>query len=219
MAIAHLLAHPADEGKGVSVGSGDEVEKWGTHGNKAYLLVISNINLACHSMKQIFTILFILVCHFAYGQTYSSGDRQGYFDSNFGVAVYEGFLYPGCSFLGGVRTFWDERHFVEIEAGFAFPTAVTAKSGVGHVNPRTGGTTSFGIRPWPLHLYLQKSFPTKRCEREISKRKMKRLERKGMTRQNLLCSDWYFTIEAGTGQEISSESALIVSFGHRLFYN
>ena len=37
-------------------------------------------------MKQIFTILFILMCQFDYGQTYSKGDRQGYFDSNFGVA-------------------------------------------------------------------------------------------------------------------------------------
>ena len=59
---------------------------------------------------------------FAYGQTYSKGDRQGYFDSNFGVA-WLGYdyhtLFPGCSFLGGVRTFRDERHFIEMEAGVA----------------------------------------------------------------------------------------------------
>ena len=184
-------------------------------------VVFAKSILACHRMKEIFTIFSILVCQFACGQTYSSGDKQGYFDSNFGVA-WLGYDYhapfPGCSFLGGVRTFRDERHFVEMEAGVAI-TFATAKVGFGNVNPGTGNTTSFGIRLWPLHLYLQKSYPTNRCERDLPKRKMKRLERKGMTRRNLLCSDWYWTIEAGTGQEVSAVSVFIASFGHRIFFN
>lgn len=171
-------------------------------------------------MKRIFPIFFILVCQSAYGQTYSSGDVQGYFDSNLGVTWLPdlgGFL-PGCSFLGGVRSFRDEHIFFEAEAGIAV-TLATAKVGFGKVNPSTGSTTSFGIRLWPMHLYLQKSFPTNRCERDLPKRKMKRLERKGKTRQNLLCSDWYWTIEAGTGSELSAYSAVIVTFGHRIFFN
>lgn len=169
-------------------------------------------------MKQIFTILFILVCHFACGQTYSSGDKQGYFDSNFGVTWLPelGGSLPGCSFLGGVRTFRDEVHFVEMEAGVAI-TLATAKVGFGKLNPSTGGTTSFGIRLWPLHLYLQKSFPTNRCDRDLPKRKIMRLERK--RRRNLLCSDWYWTIEAGTGAEVSAYSAFIATIGYRFFFN
>ena len=220
MAIAHLLAHPAVEGKGVSVGCGDEVDKIGHAMNQ---VVFAKSILACHRMKQIFTILFILMCQFAYGQTYSKGDRQGYFDSNFGVAWLPDHyaiesVFPGCSFLGGRRTFINERHFVEMEAGVAI-TIATAKVGFGNVNPGTGNTTSFGIRLWPLHLYLQRSHPTNRCERDLPKRKIKRLERKGMTRRNLLCSDWYWTIEAGTGQTVSAVSVFIVSFGHRIFFN
>ena len=53
----------------------------------------------------------------------------------------------------------------------------------------------------------------------LPKRKIKRLERKGLTRRNLLCSDWYWTIEAGTGQTVSAVSVFIVSFGHRIFFN
>ena len=171
-------------------------------------------------MKRISAIFFILVCQSAYGQTYSSGDIQGYFDSNFGVTWLPDFggVLPGFSFLGGARTFRDERNFFEAEAGIAI-TLVTAKVGFGKVNPSTGSTTSFGIRLWPMHLYIQKSFPTNRCERDLPIRKIKRLERQGKTRQNLLCSDWYWTIEAGTGSELSAYSAIIVTFGHRIFFD
>ena len=171
-------------------------------------------------MKRISAIFFILVCQSAYGQTYSSGDIQGYFDSNFGVTWLPdlGGVLPGFSFLGGARTFRDERNFFEAEAGIAL-TLVTAKVGFGTINPSTGSTTSFGIRLWPMHLYIQKSFPTNRCERDLPISKIKRLERQGKTRQNLLCSDWYLTIEAGTGSELSAYSAIIVTFGHRIFFD
>ena len=103
-------------------------------------------------MKQIFTILFILMCQFAYGQTYSKGDRQGYFDSNFGVAWLDDHyaiesVFPGCSFLGGRRTFINERHFVEMEAGVTAMNVFSELQGVRERQPLTeqfSGTWSIG---------------------------------------------------------------------------
>ena len=68
-------------------------------------------------------------------------------------------LMPGTSFLWG-RTYVNENNFIiEYEAGFAIPTVVTGKVGIGKKinNTRVVG----GIRAYPLNLYLQSSFTNK----------------------------------------------------------
>ena len=108
---------------------------------------------------------------------------------------------------------------VEAEAGLAFPTILTGKVGVGIQRFAGGPSGTFGLRLWPLHAYYQQSIPTKRCERTLSERAQRRLQRRGKNRSNLRCSDWYFTLEGGTYGSISFDSMAIISVGHRLFFD
>ena len=108
---------------------------------------------------------------------------------------------------------------LEAEAGLAFPTIVTGKVGVGIQRFAGGPSGTLGLRLWPLHVYYQQSIPTKRCERTLSERAQRRLQRRGKTRNNLRCSDWYFTLEGGTYGSISFDSVAIISVGHRLFFD
>ncbi len=60
--------------------------------------------------------------------------------------------YPGFSYLRGLRTV-DFPLYVDVQAGFAFPTIVTAKTSVGlqYKDLRV----SAGARPWPLSVGAQ----------------------------------------------------------------
>ena len=148
----------------------------------------------------------------------TSAGVEFYFDSNFGVAFAD-FPFPGASLLGGVRKVSDSGFVLEAEAGLAFPTIVTGKVGVGIQRFAGGPSGTLGLRLWPLHVYYQQSIPTKRCERTLSERAQRRLQRRGKTRDNLRCSEWSFTLEGGTYGSISFDSVAIISVGHRLFFD
>ena len=141
-----------------------------------------------------------------------------YFDSNIGVAFVD-FPFPGASLLGGMRRVSESGFVFEAEAGLAFPTVATGKVGVGLQRFEGGPSSTIGLRLWPLHAYYQQSIPTRRCERTLSERAQRRLERRGKDRNNLRCSDWYFTLEVGTYSNVSFDSQAIISVGHRLFFD
>ena len=87
--------------------------------------------------------------------------KISFFEFNFGVALVsfdsDGYIpFPGGSVLWGT-TFINQDNFIfEYEVGFAFPTLVTGKIGVGKRFNNTN--VIIGVRPWPFNLYLQTSF-------------------------------------------------------------
>ena len=169
------------------------------------------------------TLLLVLVvwstsCEATAQDSKTSADVEFYFDSNIGVSFGD-FPFPGASLLGGVRKVSESGFVFEAEAGLAFPTVATGKVGVGIQRFAGGPSGTLGLRLWPLHLYYQQSIPTKRCERTLSERAQRRLQRRDKDRNNLRCSDWYFTLEAGTYGGISFDSQAIISVGHRLFFD
>ena len=152
----------------------------------------------------------------------TSPNVEFYFDSNIGIAILGGFVggpFPGASLLGGVRKVSGSGFVFEAEGGLAFPAGATGKVGVGLQRFAGGPSGTIGLRLWPLHAYYQQSIPTKRCERTLSERAQRRLQRKGKDRTNLHCSDWYFTLEAGTNSGASFDSQAIFSVGRRLFFD
>jgi len=89
--------------------------------------------------------------------------KTSFFEFNFGVALLSFdtdayYPFPGASALWG-NTFINQENIIfEYEVGFAFPTLVTGKIGVGKRFNNTN--VIIGVRPWPLNLYLQTSFST-----------------------------------------------------------
>ena len=76
---------------------------------------------------------------------------------NFGIATIpnEELILPGTSFLWG-KTIINENNFIiEYEAGFALPTIITGKLGIGKQFNSTN--VVLGIRPFPFNFYLQSS--------------------------------------------------------------
>ena len=179
-------------------------------------------------MRQVLALWVILLLP---ATSSAQSERLYFFDSNVGSAFIEGFFegwFPGASILGGIRQVSSNRFEIngkprariwEAELGFAAPAGATGKVGVGFLNEMTGGSTTLGVRLFPLHGYIQKAFGTRRCERDVSPRMKRRLEKRGRDRNNLRCSDWYFTFEVGGGGELSFESYSIVSVGHRMFFD
>ena len=94
-----------------------------------------------------------------YAQELSKGvSKDSFIEWNFGVAFLEGenILFPGASVLWG-KTYINEKDLIfEYEAGFALPTLVTAKLGIGKKFNNTKGVV--GIRPFPFNVYGQTSF-------------------------------------------------------------
>ena len=185
-----------------------------------------HLKIPLETMKRIFILFLIATFPMA---NFAQSETSYYFDQNVGIALVEdGFPFPGVSLLGGVRKTYPTtttRNGVartvifESEIGLALPTGVTGKVGIGHLNEMTGNSTSVGVRIFPLHAYVQQAFGTRRCEREVSPRTKRRLERKGRDRSYLRCSDWYFTMEVGGGGEWSFDSVALFSVGHRMFFN
>ena len=64
---------------------------------------------------------------------------------------------PGASALIGKQFEVTNTPFLfDMQIGLAFPSLLTAKVGVGSLLYRKTGTAlTFGVRPWPLHLYTQ----------------------------------------------------------------
>lgn len=72
------------------------------------------------------------------------------------------------------------------------------KVGQGWQNPETRMTFSYGIRVFPLHGYVQLGLPNPRCHQMVSERMLKRLQKRGKNRTNLLCGVWNVSIEGGS---------------------
>tara|TARA_B100000795_G_scaffold114976_1_gene85348 strand:+ start:92 stop:610 length:519 start_codon:yes stop_codon:yes gene_type:complete len=89
--------------------------------------------------------------------------KTSFFEWNFGVAFVSfdtnhNFYFPGSSALWGTTFINQDNLIIEYEVGFAFPTLVTGKIGVGKRFNNTNVVV--GLRPWPLNLYAQTSFST-----------------------------------------------------------
>ena len=85
--------------------------------------------------------------------------KTSFFEFNFGVAFlsYDSLIpFPGGSGLWGTTFINKENLIFEYEVGFAFPTLVTGKIGVGKRFNNTNVVV--GVRPWPTTVYLQTSF-------------------------------------------------------------
>ena len=87
--------------------------------------------------------------------------KTSFFEFNFGVALLSFdtdayYPFPGASALWG-NTFINQENIIfEYEVGFAFPTLVTGKLGIGKKFNDT--KVVVGIRPFPFNVYGQSSF-------------------------------------------------------------
>ena len=103
-------------------------------------------------------LLFFFMNSSSAQETSKWTSENSFIEWNFGVALIsdEMFPFPGTSVLWG-KTLINENNFIfEYEGGFAFPTIVTGKIGIGKKFNTTNLT--FGVRPWPFHLYTQATF-------------------------------------------------------------
>jgi hypothetical protein len=157
------------------------------------------LSLLCVMNKRTRYALLIWCCLFASTSSWAQ-ESETYFEDNIGLCfVVEGEAhFPGFSLLRGKRTFKSESRFIDSQFGFAAPSLVTLKIGQGWRNPDTYRIFSYGVRVWPLHGYVQFGFPNPRCENRVSERTLRRLQRRGKSRENLLCGEWNISIEAGS---------------------
>lgn len=92
--------------------------------------------------------------------------NQAYGEFNFGAALIRGDLdgpFPGISLLAGNKTYFKNHLIIDAQIGFALPSIATGKLGVGYKT--MNGEIIVGIRPWPMHFYLQTQIaPTARGE-------------------------------------------------------
>ena len=63
------------------------------------------------------------------------------------------FVFPGVSFLWGKTTYFSNNLLLDYEYGFALPTLITGKIGLGIGN--SNNTMVLGVRPFPSSGYLQ----------------------------------------------------------------
>jgi hypothetical protein len=85
--------------------------------------------------------------------------KSSFIEWNFGLAFISeaNSVFPGTSVLWG-STYINENNFIfEYGAGFALPSLVTGKIGIGKKFNNT--KVIIGVRPFPFNLYLQSSFP------------------------------------------------------------
>ena len=88
--------------------------------------------------------------------------KESFIEWNFGIAFLEDedFVFPGTSVLWG-KTYINENDLIfEYEVGFALPTLVTGKIGIGKKFNNT--KVVVGIRPFPFNIYGQSSFEKKK---------------------------------------------------------
>jgi len=92
-------------------------------------------------------------------ETTKSVSKDSFMEWNFGLAFIDDIdfpFFPGSSFLWG-QSYTNQNNLIfEYEVGFAFPTLVTAKLGVGKKFNNT--KVVVGIRPFPFNFYGQTSF-------------------------------------------------------------
>jgi len=192
---------------------------------RGFLLGLSLLSIMKKHAR--YTIL-IWCCLFASALSWSQ-ESETYFESNVGFSVNdETGGFPGLSLLWGKRTFQSENRFIDRQFGLAVPSLVTLKVGQGWRNPDTYRTFSYGVRVWPLHGYVQFGFLNPRCENKVSERTLRRLQRRGKSRENLLCGEWNISIEVGSAlldeyfdtgflYDAAFWSYGIVTFSHRWY--
>jgi len=101
-------------------------------------------------MKNILlTLVTILFFGFANGQS-----TTRYIEFNTGISTGLVPLFPGGSFMYGATTTYNSGIVLDYEGGFAFPSLVTGKAGIGYAVSKDADIT-VGIRPWPASTYLQ----------------------------------------------------------------
>ena len=114
----------------------------------------------------IFSLFFILVIN---AQESAKGidnsnialkgfQKESFKEWNFGVSFLRGsnIPWPGGSYLWG-ETFINENDFIiEYQYGFALPTLITGKLGIGKRFKKT--EVVVGVRPFPFNFYGQTSF-------------------------------------------------------------
>ena len=97
-------------------------------------------------------------------QEIASGKSENSFvEWNFGVAFIgdsnilgNNFIFPGTSVLWGKTFIYENNLIFEYEVGFALPSLITGKLGIGKKFNTTNVTV--GVRPFPFNLFLQSSF-------------------------------------------------------------
>ena len=168
---------------------------------------------------------------------------QNYMDANFGLAYIGAGValpFPGASFLFGRRSFQSTTMFLDAELGLAAPTVATCKLGIGHLNPATGMSFSTGIRPFPSHVYVQLGKEDGRCGDNVKPRIARRLKRRGKDPTDIMCGESLISFELSawllenrlqfqrliygrTSRNetltISAWSALMITWGHRWYFN
>lgn len=112
-------------------------------------------------MRYVLLIICIaLLASSGISQEQSTRIETPFIEYNFGFAYTEDFSipFPGTSFLVGKTIYNEETKIItEMEIGVALPTIITGKIGIGKkFNENTIITA--GVRPWPLHLYIQPKF-------------------------------------------------------------
>ena len=111
-------------------------------------------------MKKLKTLIILFVF-----TTFLGSAQNSYIEWNIGVAnIDEGyggdFWAPGTSVLIGKRFNLSENLILDAEIGLAVPSILTAKIGLGtYFNKETKSAVVFGVRPWPLHGYVQMNLP------------------------------------------------------------
>ena len=106
-------------------------------------------------------LLFIFQTNNAQKST-SISSENSFIEWNVGIAFIadENFPFPGTSVLWG-KTHVNENDIIfEYQAGFAFPSLITGKIGVGKMFDST--KVIAGIRPFPFNVFLQSSFAARK---------------------------------------------------------
>ena len=114
--------------------------------------------------KIIFSLLlFLFVFQTSIAQESTSiTSKNSFIEWNFGIAFIseENFPFPGTSVVWG-KTYVNENDIIfEYQAGFALPSLVTGKIGIGKMFDTT--KVIVGIRPFPFNVFLQSSFAPKK---------------------------------------------------------
>ncbi|MAO45789.1 MAG: hypothetical protein CL823_01420 [Crocinitomicaceae bacterium] len=194
------------------------------------LIIEVNCESKILTMRLLFTALACLISLSVFGQNDFKSYRQTYFESNFGVALlsekYRLFdIWPGYSFLGGRRKFYSRNKFTDAQIGLALPTGATAKIAVGKYNFNKETSSSFGLRIWPAHIYIQHSRPSHKISERRERRFINFFNSSPLKPKNVICGEWNFSIEVGGGdisptlRTASFFSVAMVTIGYRTYIN
>ena len=144
-------------------------------------------------MKKIKHFLIGLILLSSRGFAQTGGTQNGYIEWNVGLAyLIYGTAFPGTSVLIGTRLDFKNNLLLDVEAGVALPGYGTGKLGIGSYIDKENKSAFFvGIRPWPMHVYLQINMPETKIGQCI------------------------ISGELGNGSETSLYSMAIFNFGYR----